>query len=202
MGWAGPESALKGLGRSRPNKISLFSLGQTQPRQQGWARIGLAHKHIKAGPKPAWPSERNPLVLGQNQPGPAQRKPIGGIIFPLSSSYMQNECSACRRKTHTVKKMQGEEDFTWHGGGGGLLIGLLRWWCCGGGRWQCRYSRTAAPSSGASVSSSRGRFLLLSSSVLSSSSFFQLFPFILPICFFIKFLTPFQAFSSISVLGF
>jgi hypothetical protein len=52
----GPDSAQQGLGRSRPNKVSYFRLGRTWPRQQGWARISLAHKHM-AGPEPVWPRE-------------------------------------------------------------------------------------------------------------------------------------------------
>ena len=113
MGWAGPaqltgpNSAPKGLGRSQPNKkISYFCLGQTWPRQQGWARVSLAHKHIRTGPEPVWPSERNPSVLGQNRPGPALDNQPGGNYFP-PSSCMQNVRSACRKKTQTTKRNKG-----------------------------------------------------------------------------------------------
>jgi len=98
VGWAGPaqltglDSAQKGVGRyrpikdlgqSRPNKVLYFRLGQTWPKQPGWARVSLAHEHIRNGPEPVWPRERNPSVLGQNRPGPAlDDQPVGGINFP------------------------------------------------------------------------------------------------------------------------
>jgi hypothetical protein len=121
LGWAGPTNwaglspkkrggrsrPIRDLGQSRPNKVFYFRLGQTWPRQPGWARVSLAHEHIRNGPEPAWPSERNPSMLGQNRPGPAlENQPVGGIIFP-PSSCMQNERSACRRKTQKTKRNKG-----------------------------------------------------------------------------------------------
>jgi len=50
---------------------------------------------------------KEPIVLGQNWPGPAlENQPVGGIIFP-PSSCMQNERSACRRKTQKTKMNKG-----------------------------------------------------------------------------------------------
>jgi len=101
----GPISAQQSLlFPSGPDLAHTVGLGQSQP---GWARVSLAHKHIRNGPEPAWPSERNPSVLGQNRPGPAlENQPVGGIIFP-PSSCMQNERSACRRKTQKTKRNKG-----------------------------------------------------------------------------------------------
>ena len=94
LGWADPTN-WAGLS---PKK-GWADLGPTKSSISVWARVSLAHKHIRNGPEPAWPSERNPSVLGQNQPGPTlENQPVGGIIFP-PSSCMQNERSACRRKT-------------------------------------------------------------------------------------------------------
>jgi len=52
-----------------------------------------------------------------------------------------------------LSKSGGARRGTWRGGGGDLPVRLLRWRFCGGGRWRCRGSRTAAPRSGAAVSS-------------------------------------------------
>jgi len=94
----------------------------------------------------------------------------GGIISPLPSSCMQNRGGGdlfspshppVRRtilhvgETYATKlsKSGGARRGTWREGSGDLLVRLLRWQFCSGGRWRCRGSRTAAPSSGAAVSS-------------------------------------------------
>ena len=89
MGWAGsaqltgPDTAPKGLGRSRPNKISFLV----------WARPS---PNSRAGPESVWPT--NTSELGQNQPGPTKeshqcwartslaqhQKTNGGDYFPPS----------------------------------------------------------------------------------------------------------------------
>jgi len=85
VGWAGlaqltgPDSAPKGLGRSRPNSsLSFLVPGQTRPRQQGWARISLAHK--TSG-------------LGQNQPGPEKETHSAGPepTWPSNNKNQQGE---------------------------------------------------------------------------------------------------------------
>jgi len=99
--------------------------------------------------------------------------------------------------------MQGGEEFTWRGEGGALLVGLLRWRCCGGDRWLCRGSRTATPSSGATVPSGgeRGYCSSLFLCFLSSSFVFQWFPFTLSVCF-LNFLPRFKLFLPLPMFWF
>ena len=170
LGWAGPANwaglSPKGLGWSRPNSsLCFFGLGRTRSRHHGWARTSLAQKKTKRG---------------------------GGIIFPLPSSCMKNEYrSAYRRNLYRKwSKSGGERRVTWHRRGDALLVWLLRWRCCGGGRWRCRGSRTAAPSSGAAVSSGGERgycssiyFSRKPSPVSNSSSFLSLSLSLFPVCF-------------------
>jgi len=118
LGWAGPaqltglDSAQKGVGQSRPNKVFYFRLGQTWPRQSGWAKVSLAHKHIRNGPELAWPSERNPSVLGQNRPGPAlENQLVGGTIFPHPPACRTNVLHA-GGKRRKPKEIKGEEKCT------------------------------------------------------------------------------------------
>jgi len=56
----GPDSAQKVWADLGPTKSSIFHLGRTWPRQQGWAREG---KTNNAGPESAWPGN---ITLGGN----------------------------------------------------------------------------------------------------------------------------------------
>ena len=194
MGWArpaqltGPDSAQKGWADLGPTKFLIFV----------WARINLAHKTsglgqnqlaqrrkpISAGPAPAWPSIK------------IQRE---GNYFPPPILLHADQMFCMQEETQVMKKMQGGEEFTWRGEGGALLVGLLRWRCCGGDRWLCRGSRTATPSSGATVPSGgeRGYCSSLFLCFLSSSFVFQWFPFILPVCCQVSY--PVSSFSFLSL---
>jgi len=111
LGWAGPaqpagpDSAPKVLGRSRPkNGLGRFRpkyyyslLGQTRPRRQVWARIRLD-----------------------------QAKTGGGELFS------PHPCMQ-RRKKKINARMRGKKSYLWRGGDGVSLVCRLRWWRCGGG---------------------------------------------------------------------
>jgi hypothetical protein len=186
VGWAGLSP--KKVGPISAQRISLFSLGQIWPRHKGWARISLAHKHIRAGPEPAWPSEGNPISAGPAPAWPSIKNPTeGGNYFPPPILLHADRMFCMQEETQVTKEMQGGEEFTWRGGGGALLVGLLRWRCCGGDRWLCRGSRTATPSNGycfkrrcycfSVVSLLSSRFCFLKKLPSPVSSFPLLFPF-------------------------
>jgi len=161
------------------------------------------------GPDSVWPVN---TWLGQNQPGPEKKNNQqcwaiisltqqhnwpGGNYSPLLL-HAERYSFCMQEKKQPKRKQWGGRRVTWHGGDDALLVCLLRWRCCGGGRWQCHGSQTAAPSSGAAVSSggewdSSSLFLHF----LSSSFIFQ------PLSsqFVFKFPTQFQAFPS-SQFGF
>ena len=123
--WAGSaqlnglDSAQQELGRSRPNKVSYFFLGRTWLRQQRWARISLAHKHI-AGPEPVWPKEKKTQQCWARISLAHQHNIRGGIIFPLPSCMQNFVRSACRETTTKMQTIRGRK-VTWCGGGGALL---------------------------------------------------------------------------------
>jgi len=108
VGWAGPNN-WAGLSPKRVGPISAQQFSFLLV----WARPG---PESKAGPESVWPTKTS--GLGQNQPGPTkethqcwastslaqhQKSNEGGIIFPLPSSCVQNEGSACRRKQRNEK---------------------------------------------------------------------------------------------------
>jgi len=96
---------------------------------------------------------------------------MGGLFSPTHPPACRMILHAGETYATKLSKSGGARRGTWHGGGGALLVRLLRWQFCGGGRWQCRDSRTAAPSSGAAVSSDGER------DSCSSLLLYFLFPF-------------------------
>ena len=147
----GPDSAQKGLGRSRPSrdwadlgptKSSIFRLGRTWPRQQGWARTSLAHK-TQGWARTSLAQRRKNQQCRARISLARQHNIRGGIIFPLPSCMQNAVRSACRGKTTKVQTIRGEKSYLawrrWCVAGLAALLAVLRWrlvavlWLTGGG---------------------------------------------------------------------
>ena len=147
MGRTQPKKGWADLG---PTKSSIFRLGRTWPRQQGWARTSLAHK-TQGWARTSLAQRRKNQQCRARISLARQHNIRGGIIFPLPSCMQNAVRSACRGKTTKVQTIRGRK-VTWRGGGCALLVWLLRWRCCGGGRWRGCGSRAAAPNSNVTAS--------------------------------------------------
>jgi len=145
--------------------VSYFCLGRTWPRQQGWARISLAHKHM-AGPKPVWPREEKTNNAGPESAWPSNITSGGELFSPSPPACRTLFVLHAGEKQRNCKQLRGRK-VTWRGGDGALLVWLLRWRCCGGGRWRCCGSRAAAPNSNVTASGD-GKKGLCSSLLLRS----------------------------------
>ena len=110
---------------------------------------------MKAGPESVWPKKGNPISVGLDPAWPSDKKTHGwGNYFPPPLLLHAERYLFCiQEKTNNKMQTMRGRRVTWRGGGGALLVWLLCWQCCGGDRWRCRGSQTAAPSSGAVVSS-------------------------------------------------
>jgi len=111
-----------------PTKSSIFCLGRIWPRQQGWARTSLAHKH-KAGPEPVWPREGKTNNAGPESAWPGNIT-SGGNYFPPSPPACRTLFVLHAGEKRKCKQLGGRK-VTWREGGGALLVWLLRWRCCG-----------------------------------------------------------------------